>query len=188
MDISGEVRIPARRARVWQALNDPEVLKAAIPGCEEIDKTSDTEFTARVVLKVGPVKAPFKGKVTLSDLDPPNGYRIIGEGQGGVAGFARGEASVRLADDGDHTVLTYQAHATVGGKLAQIGQRLLDATAQKLAGEFFRKFSDLVAAPAEAAPERPEAAAAAKAAGISPWLWVVGVIAVVAALLFVFGR
>ncbi len=185
MDISGEFRIPAPRARVWEALNDPEVLKVAIPGCEEIEKASDTEFTARVVLKVGPVKAPFKGKVTLSDLDPPNGYRISGEGQGGVAGFARGEATVRLADDGGDTILTYQVHANVGGKLAQVGQRLLGATAQKLASEFFGKFSEVVAAPA--APELPEAVPAPGAGGVSPWLWAVGVIVIVAVLLLIFG-
>ncbi len=191
MELKGEYRIRASRATVWAGLNDPDVLKQCIPGCQEIEKTSDTEFTAKVVLKVGPVKAPFKGKVTLSDLDPPNGYKIAGEGQGAAAGFARGEATVRLADDGDATVLTYEAHATVGGKLAQVGQRLLGATAQKLAGEFFGKFSEVVAAPAEeAAEEVAEAAAAAapKRAGVSPWVWVAGVLAVVAALLLIFGR
>ena len=194
MELKGEFRIPASRAVVWAGLNDLDVLKKCIPGCQEIEKASDTEFTAKVVLKVGPVKAPFKGKVTLSDLDPPNGYKIVGEGQGAAAGFARGEATVRLAEDGGATVLSYEAHATVGGKLAQIGQRLLDATAHKLAGEFFGKFSEVVAAPAEAAAEEvAEAAAAAAAAaepapgGISPWLWVAGVLAVVAALLLIFG-
>ncbi len=194
MELKGEFRIPASRAVVWAGLNDLEVLKKCIPGCQEIEKASDTEFTAKVVLKVGPVKAPFKGKVTLSDLDPPNGYKIVGEGQGAAAGFARGEATVRLAEDGGATVLSYEAHATVGGKLAQVGQRLLDATAHKLAGEFFGKFSEVVSAPAEAAAEEvAEAAAAAKEAaepapgGISPWLWVTGVLAVVAALLLIFG-
>ncbi len=191
MELKGEFRIAAARNAVWAALNDPEVLKACIPGCQEIEKVSDTELTAKVMFKVGPVKAPFKGKVTLSDLDPPNGYTISGEGQGGPAGFARGEATVRLADDDGATVLSYTARATVGGKLAQLGQRLLDATAQKLAGEFFGKFSEVVAAPAEeAAEEVAEAAAAAapKRAGVSPWVWVAGVLAVVAALLLIFGR
>ncbi|MCH7887804.1 MAG: carbon monoxide dehydrogenase subunit G [Proteobacteria bacterium] len=191
MELKGEFRIPASRAVVWAGLNDLDVLKKCIPGCQEIEKTSDTEFTAKVVLKVGPVKAPFKGKVTLSDLDPPNGYKIVGEGQGAAAGFARGEATIRLAEDGGATVLSYEAHATVGGKLAQVGQRLLDATAHKLAGEFFGKFSEVVAAPAEEAA-REVAAAAEEAAepapgGISPWLWVAGVLAVVAALLLIFG-
>jgi carbon monoxide dehydrogenase subunit G len=187
MELKGEVRIPAARAVVWDGLNDPEVLKQCIPGCQEIEKTSDTELAAKVVLKVGPVKAPFKGKVTLSDLDPPNGYTITGEGQGGAAGFARGEATVQLADDGGATVLSYTARATIGGKLAQLGQRLLDATANKLAGEFFGKFSEVVAAPAEAAVE-PAAEEVLVRAGVNPWVWVVGVLAVVAVLLLIFGR
>ncbi len=188
MDISGEFAIPASREQVWRGLNDPEVLKACIPGCQEIEKASDTEFSAQLVIKIGPVKVPFKGKVTLSDLDPPNGYKIAGEGQG-TTGFARGEATVRLKDDGGATVLTYQAQANVGGKLAQVGSRLLDATANKLAGEFFGKFSELVGTPVE------EAAAAAEAAdepaareGLSLWVWVVGVLVAVAALLLIFGR
>ena len=194
MELKGEFRIPASRAVVWAGLNDPEVLKKCIPGCRALEKHSDTNFSAEVVFKVGPVKAPFKGKVTLSDLDPPNGYKIVGEGQGAAAGFARGEATVRLAEDGGATVLSYEAHATVGGKLAQIGQRLLDATAHKLAGEFFGKFSEVVSVPAEEAAEAATPAAGAEEAaepapgGISPWLWVAGVLAVVAALLLIFGR
>jgi hypothetical protein len=123
MDLTGEYRIPAPREAVWAALNDPEILKQCIPGCEEIVKLSDTEMTAKVTARVGPVKASFAGKVTLSDLDPPNGYRISGEGQGGVAGFAKGGADVRLRADeaGAGTVLAYTANASVGGKLAQIG-------------------------------------------------------------------
>ncbi len=186
MDVTGEHRIAASRERVWEALNDPEVLKQCIPGCEEIDKLSDTEFTAKATLKVGPVKASFKGKVTLSDLDPPNGYRISGEGQGGVAGFARGEAEVRLADDAGATVLSYQVHATVGGKLAQLGQRLLDATARKMADDFFGRFSEVVAAPAAEAAAEVEAPAPAPG-GVAPWLWVIGVLAVVAAIVLIFG-
>ena len=195
MELKGEFRIPASRAVVWAGLNDPDVLKTCIPGCRALEKHPDTKFSAEVVFKIGPVKAPFKGKVTLSDLDPPNGYKIAGEGQGAAAGFARGEATVRLAEDGGATVLSYEAHATVGGKLAQIGQRLLDATAHKLAGEFFGKFSEVIAAPATpaaGAEEVAEAAAAAAGAepapgGISPWLWVAGVLAAVAALLLIFG-
>ncbi len=189
MEIQGEFEIPAPRDRVWQALNDPEVLRQCVPGCEEIEKISDTEFVAKTVLKIGPVKASFKGKVTLSDLDPPNGYRISGEGQGGVAGFARGEADVRLEEKAGATVLSYAAHVVVGGKLAQIGQRLLDTTARKLAGEFFGKFSALVAAAPETAAPPPvaEVAPAAAAAGLNPWVWVVGVLVVVAILLAIFG-
>ena len=185
MDVTGEYRIAASRESVWKALNDPEVLRQCIPGCEEIDKLSDTEFTAKATLKVGPVKATFKGKVSLSELDPPNGYRISGEGQGGVAGFARGEAAVRLADEGGATVLSYRVHATVGGKLAQLGQRLLDSTARKLTDDFFGRFSEIVGAPAAAAAEVE--APAPVAGGVAPWLWVIGVLAVVAAILLIFG-
>ena len=192
MEISGEVRIAAPRQQVWDALNDPEVLRQAVPGCKEIEKLSDTEFTARVVLKVGPVKAAFAGTVTLSDLDPPNSYTIAGEGQGGVAGFASGGATVRLADDGDGTLLSYQAQSMVGGKLAQVGQRLLKTTSEKLTGEFFERFSAAVVeageAPAEAiaAPETPPDVTAPPS-GLSPWVWVGGVLVLVAALLFYFG-
>src|SRR5204862_6659760 len=131
MDMTGEHPIRAPRQAVWAGLNDPEVLKQSIAGCEELNKTSDTEFQAQVTAKVGPVKARFGGKVTLSDLDPPNGYKISGEGQGGAAGFAKGGAVVRLTPDGSGTVLRYEVNAAVGGKLAQIGSRLIDGTARK---------------------------------------------------------
>jgi uncharacterized protein len=168
MDITGEYRIPASRQKVWEALNNPEVLRAAIPGCESIEKLSDTEMTARVSARVGPVAAKFSGKVTLSDLDPPNGYRISGEGTGGAAGFAKGGATVKLADDGaGGTVLSYQAAAQVGGKLAQIGSRLIDGVARKMADDFFGRFSAAVAAPSPAAETEgaiPAAAARDKVA------------------------
>ncbi len=192
MDLSGDIRIPAPRQRVWDALNDPDVLRQAVPGCEALEKLSDTEFTARVVLKIGPVKAAFTGKVTLSDLDPPNSYTIKGEGQGGVAGFANGGATVRLADDGDGTLLSYEAQSMVGGKLAQVGQRVIKSASEKLAGEFFERFSAAVAeageAPAEAvaAPESPPEVTAPPS-GLSPWVWIGGVLVLVAALLFYFG-
>ena len=164
MDMKGEERIPAPRQAVWDALNDPEVLKASIPGCQDLEKTSDTAFSATVQAKVGPVKAKFKGDVTLSDIDPPNGYTISGEGKGGAAGFAKGGAKVSLAEDGDGTVLSYEVDANVGGKLAQIGSRLIDSTAKKMAGEFFATFSEEVVArsgaPAAAAPAPAEAAPA----------------------------
>ena len=140
MEMHGEMRIPAPRQAVWERLNDPETLKACIPGAQSVDRTSDNEFTARVVAKVGPVKATFNGKVTLSDLDPPKGYTISGEGQGGVAGFAKGSAKVALEEDGAETVLRYGVQAQVGGKLAQIGSRLIDATARKMSDEFFKNF------------------------------------------------
>jgi carbon monoxide dehydrogenase subunit G len=144
MDMQGERRIPAPRQLVWQRLNDPETLKQCIPGCETIEKVSDTEFTAKVVAKVGPVRASFSGKVTLTDLDPPAGYTITGEGTGGVAGFAKGSATVSLEEEGGETVLRYGAQGQVGGKLAQIGSRLIDATARKMADEFFSRFVAVV--------------------------------------------
>lgn len=142
MEMTGEYRIPAPRETVWQALNDPEVLKACIPGCEELEKESDTSFTATVKAKIGPVSARFKGAVTLEDMRPPEGYRIVGEGKGGVAGFGKGGATVNLAEDGDETVLTYEAEAKVGGKLAQIGSRLIQGSAKKMADQFFQNFVD----------------------------------------------
>lgn len=144
MDMTGEYRIAASRERVWEALNDPGVLKECIPGCEELEKTSDTEMNAAVTAKIGPVKAKFKGAVTLEDIKPPQSYRIVGEGKGGVAGFAKGSADVSLAEDGGQTVLTYTVKAQVGGKLAQLGSRLIDSTARKMADEFFGKFRDVV--------------------------------------------
>jgi uncharacterized protein len=198
MDMTGEFRIPAPRQKVWEALNDPEILKQSIPGCEEIEKVSSTELAAKVTAKVGPVKARFGGKVILSDLDPPNGYKITGEGSGGAAGFAKGGATVHLADDGDGTRLTYVVEAHVGGKLAQIGSRLIDATARKMAEDFFTRFSDIVGgAPATAAAEpevaletaaqRPSPSAAAPQAGmrLPPAAWVAG-LAVFAAILLYF--
>ncbi len=154
MEMSGEYRIPAKREDVWAALNDPEVLKACIPGCQELEKLSDTEMTAKVVSKIGPVRATFNGHVTLTNINPPAGYTISGEGKGGVAGFAKGGADVALAEEGAETVLTYTAKAQVGGKLAQLGARLIDATAKQMADQFFGAFAEKVggaAAPAEAA-------------------------------------
>ena len=150
MDMTGEYRIEAPRERVWQALNDPEVLKQCIPGCEELTKDGDDGFSAKVKAKVGPVSAKFSGKVTLSDIVPPESYTISGEGQGGAAGFAKGGAKVRLAEDGGATQLSYEVNAQVGGKLAQIGSRLIDGTAKKLAGQFFESFANTVGQPAEA--------------------------------------
>ena len=151
MDMNGSQRIEASREKVYAALNDVDVLKQCIPGCESIEKTSDSEMNAKVTLRVGPVKASFTGKVILSDFDPPNGYKIAGEGTGGMAGFAKGSAAVKLEADGDATILHYTVKADVGGKLAQLGGRLIDATATKLAGEFFEKFGNIVgpAAPAD---------------------------------------
>jgi carbon monoxide dehydrogenase subunit G len=220
MDMTGEHRIAAPREAVWAALNDAEILRQCITGCEEIEKTSDTEFVAKVTAKVGPVKARFGGKVTLSDIDPPNGYTITGEGSGGAAGFAKGGAKVALATEGTETVLRYTVQANVGGKLAQIGSRLIDGTARKMAEDFFGKFSELVAGQAAAAlaaaPESepaPETVAAPvipveeisiaevqvtgapsapepvpDGGGLSPLVWVAGLVVIVGAILWYFTR
>jgi carbon monoxide dehydrogenase subunit G len=199
MDLTGEYRIPAPRETVWAALNNPDILKACIPGCEELSKTSDTEFVARVVAKIGPVKAGFSGKVTLSDLDPPNGYTIAGEGQGGAAGFAKGGAKVRLEPaDGGATMLHYAADAQIGGKLAQIGSRLVEGSARKLADEFFAAFAAQAAAAAPAAEAAPApavevasqpgttpapVAAGEPSRGLSPVVWIVGLVVIIAIIL-----
>jgi uncharacterized protein len=156
MDMTGQYRIPAPREQVWAALNDPETLKASLPGCQSLEKLSDREFAATVVAKVGPVQAKFNGNVTLSNLNPPESYTISGEGKGGAAGFAKGGADVRLLEEGEVTVLTYTAKADVGGKLAQLGSRLIDGTAKKMADEFFNNFSRQVAGPAPAPAPAPE--------------------------------
>src|SRR6201991_492844 len=145
MTMSGEVQLPASREAVWAKLNDPAVLKSCIPGCEQLDMLSPTEFQATATVKVGPVKARWKGKVKLLDLDPPNSYRITGEGEGGVAGFAKGTAKVSLADKDGGTLLTYDVEAQIGGKLAQLGQRLINSAAKKTADDFFVKFAAAVA-------------------------------------------
>jgi uncharacterized protein len=211
MDMNGEYQIAAPRQRVWEALNDPEVLRQCIPGCEEIVKLSDVEWTAKVTAKVGPVKAKFGGKVTLSDLDPPNGYTITGEGTGGAAGFAKGGAAVKLIDQGAGTLLSYTVKAQVGGKLAQIGSRLIDGASRKMADEFFAQFATMLStpvsaaaaesgAPAEAgapavgpteAPAPPSAPAPAprpERARLSPLVWVAGLALVIIIILLVFTR
>ena len=144
MTMNGEVQLAASRQAVWDKLNDPAVLKVCIPGCEGLEKTDDHGFRAVAKMKVGPVSARFKGKVNLSDLDPPNGYRISGEGEGGVAGFAKGGATVKLSDKDGGTLLSYDVEAQIGGKLAQLGQRLINGTAKKLADEFFANFAKAV--------------------------------------------
>ena len=160
MDMTGERRIPAPRQKVWDALNDPKVLQAAIPGCKSLEKVSDTDLRATAAIRIGPIAAQFTGKVQLLDLNPPTSYRIAGEGQGGVAGFANGGANVHLSDDGPFTLLQYEVKAQVGGKIAQLGARLIDATAKQMADQFFDRFSAEVAAPEEIAAEGPLVAAA----------------------------
>jgi hypothetical protein len=173
MDMSGERRVAAPRDVVWAALNDTEALKASIPGCESVEKVSDTEFKARVQLAVGPVKAKFQGNVTLKDIDPPNGYILTGQGTGGAAGFGKGEAKVTLREEAGETVIAYTAHATVGGKLAQLGQRLIDTTAKKMADQFFSNFvaylgEGAAPGPSPATPAQPPAAAPASGPAPAP--------------------
>jgi len=202
--MTGEERIEAPRERVWAALNDPAVLKDCIPGCQSLEQTAPNKLAAVAAIKVGPIGARFRGEVTLSQLDPPNGYRLDGEGQGGVAGFAKGGADVRLEADGpDATILRYAVDVQIGGKLAQVGGALIDATAKQMAGAFFRKFGQRVTSPevepvaaiaagpavsaeaapaAEAAAARPAVAApasqaihAAPASGKGGWFLAVGI-------------
>jgi uncharacterized protein len=145
MQMNDSQRILASKQKVWDALNNPDILKQCIPGCQSLEMSDSNQMIATVVLKVGPVKATFGGKVMLSDLDPPNGYRISGEGNGGIAGFAKGGATVKLSEESpDVTILLYQVDAQIGGKLAQLGGRLIDSTAKKLAGEFFGSFTTLL--------------------------------------------
>jgi hypothetical protein len=197
MDFSGRYLISAPPEAVWAGLNDPETLKACIPGCEKIEKTDPANFVATATLKIGPMKARFQGKVGLSDLDPPRRCRLTGEGQGGVAGFAKGDAEVLLAPEGDGTLLTYTAKASVGGKLAQIGQRLIDGAAKQIADDFFSRFAEQLAKPAvELAPDplvepAPSPGTAAghstRREGFAPEIWVVGLVGVVVILLLIFG-
>lgn len=196
MEFTGRYVISAPAQRVWDAINDPAILKACIPGCEAIEKTSPTDFAATAKLKIGPVSATFKGKVALSDLDPPHHCRLSGEGQGGVAGFAKGGATVDLTPEGDTTILVYTATAQVGGKLAQIGQRLIDGAAKQIADDFFKRFAEALApVPAlsadptteELAPPAQPSPSAASRPGLPPVVWVSGLIAAIAILLLVFG-
>jgi carbon monoxide dehydrogenase subunit G len=210
MDFTGRYVIAAPPQKVWDGINDPAILKACIPGCEQLDKTSPTDFVATARLKIGPLSAAFKGKVQLTELEPPHRLRLSGEGQGGVAGFAKGDALVTLTPDGDGTVLTYTAKANVGGKLAQIGQRLIDGAAKQIADDFFKRFAaaleipvltgdltteEIIDGEADACAGVGGAAAAGmslpsiprdRRAGLSPTIWVTGLIAVVAVLLLLF--
>jgi len=180
MEMSGEQHIPLPQQRVWEALNDPEILKACIPGCESIERVSENEYKVAMTAAVGPVKAKFAGKLLLSDIDPPNSYSLAFEGSGGAAGFGKGSAQVNLAPEGGGTLLTYRATASVGGKLAQIGSRLIDGVARKMADDFFIRFNKTVAAAAEPAvpagsgqAEAPAPSAPAKSP-LPIWVWVVG--------------
>ncbi len=179
MDMTGEQLIALPQQRVWEALNDPQILKDCIPGCETMDKVSDTEYRVVLSAAVGPVKAKFSGKLLLSDLNPPNAYALSFEGSGGAAGFGKGNCKVTLSAANGGTRLAYAAHATVGGKLAQVGSRLIDGVARKMADDFFARFNQRVVPSAQ-----PAAAAAAPKAKIPLWAWVLGVIILVILALF----
>ncbi len=189
MDMAGENRIAAPRQAVWEALNDPETLAKIIPGIESITRLADNSLEAVATQSIGPVKARFKGKVTFENVRAPESCTLRGEGSGGVAGFAKGEAQLKLEQDGAATILRYTVKATVGGKLAQIGQRLIDQAAKKIADEFFARFSALIAqSQTPAAPELTPAQSApiASGGGLSAWVWVPLVIGAVLVLVFVF--
>ena len=195
MRLAGEQRVAAPRQKVWEALNDPEILRQSIPGCQSLDKQADDRLAAVVEVRIGPIGARFKGAVTLSDLDPPNGYLITGQGNGGIAGNARGSARVRLSDDGaGGTLVSYDVDAEVGGRMAQLGGPIIEATAKQLAGRFFAQFGEIVGAgpviaePASA-PDAVVAAAPVAAAptGGSPMVWMLA-LAVAAFAGFFIGR
>jgi carbon monoxide dehydrogenase subunit G len=182
MEMTGEQLIPLPQQRVWKALNDPGILKACIPGCESIEKVSDTEYKVVMTAAIGPVKAKFSGKLLLADLNPPHSYSIAFEGTGGAAGFGKGAAQVSLLPEDSGTRLTYKATASVGGKLAQIGSRLIDGVAKKMSDDFFARFNATVApAPGPAAGPTGEARR-----GVPAWAWAAGAIVVLLILLFLF--
>ncbi len=212
MKMSGEYQIAAPREAVWSALNDPDVLRQCIPGCEALDQVNATEMTGAVTAKIGPVKATFRGNVTLSEVDAPNSYVLSGQGKGGAAGFAKGSARVALSDVPEGTLLRYDVDAQVGGKLAQLGQRLIDGTAKKLSDEFFGNFAARLGGapgqePSGAATETDHETPAAtmaesdiaasdanvpdadeEQAGLPPVVWIAGLIGLMAILVFVFAR
>ena len=198
MEFVGRYQIAAPPQQVWSALNDPEVLKACVPGCQSLTRTEECRFDAVATLRIGPVKASFKAIIRQSELDPPRRCVLKGEGQGGVAGFARGEAEVTLAQEGDATVLSYVARASIGGKLAQVGQRLIDSAAKQIADDFFGRFAAQISAPAPAVPDNVEVVAPPPLVederapqpgareGLGPEIWVAGLMGVIVILLLLF--
>lgn len=184
MDLTGEQLIPVSKDQVWRALNDLDVLKACIPGCETIEWVGEDQLEVLVTVKVGPVKARFKGLVSLTNIDPPNSYTISGEGKGGAAGFAKGGADVMLSDAEGGTLLRYEAKAQVGGKLAQVGARLIDATAKKLSADFFESLKAEVVERSGGGPAVKDAEAEkSEASGLPLWLWAAGLAGIVLLLL-----
>ena len=202
MELSNTRIVPAPRERVWIALNDPDTLKACLPGCEVLERTADNEYRVVMAARVGPVSARFNGRMTLRDIDPPNGYTLQFDGQGGAAGFARGDARVTLAAEGEQsTALSYTAKAQVGGKLAQIGSRLVDGAAAKMTDDFFARFVERLApkepeeVPAGATPETETAIGTAGAStplltppGGSPWIRYAALVAIIVVLILLYMR
>ena len=190
MEMNGEHKINAKIQKVWEALNNPEILFKTIPGCETIEKVSENELTATVKAKIGPVSAKFKGKVTLSEINPPNSYTISGEGQGGAAGFGKGSAKVSLKENAEFTILSYSANAQVGGKLAQIGARLVDGAAKKIANEFFTNFANEMSPTVQEKSEKTEVnsdtLSTEKPNGFRPFTWVSGLIIAILAILLLY--
>jgi uncharacterized protein len=184
MEMTGEQLIPVPQQKVWDALNDPEVLKACIPGCETIERVSDTEFKVALTAAVGPVKAKFNGKLLLADVNPPTSYTLSFEGSGGAAGFGKGGAMVALSPDGAGTKLAYTAKATVGGKLAQVGSRLIDGVAAKMANDFFSRFNQRLAPPPAAAAGELAAAPVPAAGANRTWIIVAVVVVILIAAFF----
>ena len=183
MELRGSTLISASQARVWDALNDPQVLKDCIPGCESMTQTEDNTYDAVAMAKLGPVKAKFSGRIILSDIDPPNSYRISGEGSGGSAGFAKGGAQVQLSPEGENTLLSYNVDATVGGKIAQVGQRLIDSAAKKMADDFFENFNRRVSTDQTS---QSKELIQGREHNLRGWTLFLGIAAVIAAMLFFF--
>ena len=190
MQFNDEIRIDAPREQVYAALNDPGILRNSIPGCEEIEQLSETELVATVVTRIGPIKAKFKAHVTLSDLNPPSSYTISGEGKGGTAGFAKGGAKIVLKEDGGATIMRYEVQVDVGGKLAQLGGRLIEGTAKKLSADFFTRFKQEITGPEVEDAEATVVAATGEEARMSasrPLVWIIGVAAALVVLYFLIG-
>lgn len=185
MEMTGEQLIPAAQAEVWRGLNDPEVLKSCISGCESIEKLTEDEYAIVTVAAIGPVKARFKGKLSLTDIDPPNSYSLSFDGQGGAAGFGKGSARVSLATEGKSTRLSYAVKAQIGGKLAQIGSRLIDGVAKKMADDFFAAFNAKIGGPARAAATSGMTPSTEAAPGTAPLWWAVSIIAVMFLLAYI---
>jgi carbon monoxide dehydrogenase subunit G len=191
MEMQGSRALAVTQEQAWSALNDPEVLKASIPGCDKVELTAENQYAVAVAVKIGPVSAKFAGKITLTDVKPPESYTLSFDGQGGAAGFGKGQAQVQLTPQGTGCELSYNVSAQVGGKIAQMGQRLIDGVARSMAEDFFRRFDEEMQrrypeAYAAAAAAQPVAAQPAEPAGkpIPRWLWVVGAVLLVAALLW----